>query len=348
MRIFLTTALIIWPSLAYAQIGGPPTKSDDLVTSSRLGKLAKKLSDEKAPTANPLPNQGRSGLQNSQSTKKIWNENIQTGNQLPPHAEQLQRLLRGETTFENSQLSPTITNPEPSLSGMKVTSGAYDLSAGQDTSLDIAGVTIGMSPDQVKHILAAKGYVLEETKKGPSFDELVKIKRENIQYTERLSLKGAIARLEFKKGDFETISVHFMSMLGHPITRSLRYSNKDTSLTDDKIRHLFRDKYGSDHKAKRELKRKAGLIRIEPQIKQNYLDNQKYFEWFNRDDVDYNRPTRLLNRRIQQLDGTIGNWKSSNNSHTTRFRLTLDAEKDLETLQEEQIRSRFGAATTTF
>jgi len=42
MRLLLTSALIIWPSLAYAQIGSRPTNNDDLVSKSRLGQMAKK------------------------------------------------------------------------------------------------------------------------------------------------------------------------------------------------------------------------------------------------------------------------------------------------------------------
>lgn len=224
---------------------------------------------------------------------------------------------------------------------MKVTSGAYDLSAGQDTSLDIAGVTIGMSPDQVKHTLTAKGYVLEETKMGPSFDELVKIKREHIPNNKIHPFKGAIANLEFKNGVFETIKVRFLSMPGHPITQSVGYSNKDTSLTDNKIRHLLRDKYGDDHKSKRELAK--SVLYSGPLGKQHYLDTQKYFEWFNRDHVDFDPKVRQRNRRIQSLNGAL-----LGNSNGTRFTLSLSAEKDLKTLQTEQIRSRFGAATTTF
>jgi len=330
MRLLLTTALIIWPSFAFAQIGNRTPKNDDLVTSSRLGKLAKKISDEKAPATNALPNQGQGGLQNTQ-----------TGNQLPSTVEQIRRITQGENIDEVIQASPPISNSVPSLSGMKVTSGAYDLSAGQDTSLDIAGVTIGMSPDQVKHTLTAKGYVLEETKMGPSFDELVKIKREHIPNNKIHPFKGAIAKLEFKNGVFETIKVRFLSMPGHPITQSVGYSNKDTSLTDNKIRHLLRDKYGDDHKSKRELAK--SVLYSGPLGKQHYLDTQKYFEWFNRDHVDFDPKVRQRNRRIQSLNGAL-----LGNSNGTRFTLSLSAEKDLKTLQTEQIRSRFGAATTTF
>jgi len=55
-------------------------------------------------------------------------------------------------SFALAQTTAT-TNPSPSLSSKGLGSGAYDLSAGRD----IADVTIGMSPDQVKRTLTAKG-----------------------------------------------------------------------------------------------------------------------------------------------------------------------------------------------
>jgi len=146
--------------------------------------------------------------------------------------------ILGQTSLQNNRLTPSISKPASSLSSKSVTSGVYDLSAGKDTSLDIAGLTIGMSPDQVTHILTSKGYILGETIKGPSFEELVTIKRDNIRDSRLNSFKAAIKVLKFKKDVFETIEVNFLSMPGHPIIRRVGYKNVDTSLTFEKMRHL--------------------------------------------------------------------------------------------------------------
>ena len=173
MRVLLTTALIIWPSFALAQIGDRTTKKDDLVSSSRLGKLAKKISNENAAAADPQPSQ----IQSSGQT-------------------QGQGL--GQTGLQNYRLSTATTNPSPSLSSKGLGSGAYDLSSGQNASLDVAGVRIGMSPDQVKRTLTAKGYRLEATKNHASFEELVKATREDISQYDQRRLKARLEHLSLR------------------------------------------------------------------------------------------------------------------------------------------------------
>ena len=126
--------------------------------------------------------------------KKISNENSLTVNPPPSQAQTLE-----PSGIQNSGPASLISNTTSNLSNKIVSTGAYDLSAGQDNPLDIAGVSTGMSPDQVKHTLTAKGYVLEETKKGPSFDELVKIKREHIQDSRLHSFNSAIRGLDLRK-----------------------------------------------------------------------------------------------------------------------------------------------------
>lgn len=315
MRVLLTTALIIWPSFALAQIGNRTTKNDDLVSNSRLGKLAKKISNENAAAADAQFSQ----IQSSGQT-------------------QGQGL--GQTGLQNYSLSTATTNPSPSLSSKGLGSGAYDLSAGRD----IAGVTIGMSPDQVKRTLTAKGYLLDATDNHPSFEELVKITREDISRHDQRSFKGAIGTLEFKKGVFEEISVTFMSMPGHPIASKVLYENRDSSLTGNKIRHLLLDKYGPDPERKSRLAKVAKLqtrgggYKHALKIEQDRLDTQKYFKWSNPD-----KNTQILNASVSHIDG--GN---TNSHRDVSFYLVLKGGRDLEILQQEQIRSRLGASTTTF
>lgn len=318
MRVLLTTALIIWPSFALAQIGDRTTKKDDLVSSSRLGKLAKKISNENAAAADPQPSQ----IQSSGQT-------------------QGQGL--GQTGLQNYSLSTATTNPSPSLSSKGLGSGAYDLSSGQNASLDVAGVRIGMSPDQVKRTLTAKGYRLEATKNHASFEELVKATREDISQYDQRSFKGAIGTLEFKNGIFEEISVTFMSMPGHPIANRVAYENRDSSLTEDKVRHLLLDKYGSDINRKFTRDKIARLPtssignsrNILRDREQQRLDTQRNFHWINKKNPDQN---------TQHLKGKII-WLSKREEV---FTLTLNGESNLGTLQQEQIRSRLGASTTTF
>ncbi|MEP1230074.1 MAG: hypothetical protein ABJG88_05310 [Litorimonas sp.] len=303
MRLLLTLAIIIWPSFAFAQLGSHAADTDELVSNSRLGKLAKKLSDENSSTTNPLPIQGQT---------------------------------LGQSSLQNNRVSSPITNVTPSLSSESITSGTYDLSAGQDRSLDIAGVMIGMSPDQVKQILAIKGYNLEETENGPSFEELVKIEREDINVHDASSFKGSIQMLEFRKL-FETIRINFMSMPKHPIVSRVSYANKDTALTPDKMRHLLMDKYGADEYRTFKLKQMvgtSGVLRVRDQQK---LDNQRNFDWFNRDG--------LKTRRTQTVVATI---ESTYSTADVRLSLALEGEPDLEILQDEHIRSRFGTTSTTF
>ena len=224
--------------------------------------------------------------------KKISNENSLTVNPPPSQAQTLE-----PSGIQNSGPASLISNTTSNLSNKIVSTGAYDLSAGQDNPLDIAGVSTGMSPDQVKHTLTAKGYVLEETKKGPSFDELVKIKREHIQDSRLHSFNSAIKRFRFKKGVFETIQVNFLSMPGHPITNRVEYKNVDTSLTFAKIRHLLGDKYGDDRNAYdikkatphglgtdaglyEEIWRTTGTPKYD--LRKAKLANLNRFEWFNR------------------------------------------------------------------
>ena len=314
MRVLLTTALIIWPSFALAQIGNRTTKNDDLVSNSRLGKLAKKISNENAAAADAQFSQ----IQSSGQT-------------------QGQGL--GQTGLQNYSLSTATTNPSPSLSSKGLGSDPYDLSAGRD----IAGVTIGMSPDQVKRTLTAKGYLLDATDKHPSFEELVKITREDISRHDQRSFKGAIGTLEFKKGIFEEISVTFMSMPGHPIASKVLYENRDSSLTEDKVRHLLLDKYGSDINRKFTRDKIARLPtsnignsrNILRDREQQRLDTQRNFHWINKKNPDQN---------TQHLKGKII-WLSKREEV---FTLTLNGESNLGTLQQEQIRSRLGASTTTF
>ena len=315
MRVLLTTALIIWPSFALAQIGNRTTKNDDLVSNSRLGKLAKKISNENAAAADAQFSQ----IQSSGQT-------------------QGQGL--GQTGLQNYSLSTATTNPSPSLSSKGLGSGAYDLSAGRD----IAGVTIGMSPDQVKRTLTAKGYLLDATDNHPSFEELVKITREDISRHDQRSFKGAIGTLEFKKGIFEEISVTFMSMPGHPIASKVLYENRDSSLTEDKIRHLLLDKYGLDINRKFRLDKIARLPtsnignsrNVLRDREQQRLDTQRDFHWINKKNPDQN---------TQALKGNIIARRHRGNEG---FTLTLNGESNLKTLQQEQIRSRLGASTTTF
>lgn len=333
MRI-LTVALILWPSLAFAQIGNSPTNNDDLVSSSRLGQMAKKLSNETSSTASPPPAQAKT---------------------LAPSGSQ------------NSTLTSPISNPTPSLSRKSVTSGTHDLSAGQDTSLDIAGTTIGMSPDQVKSILTSKGYTLEDTIKGPSFDELVTIKRDDIRDSRLRSFKGAIRVLKFKKGAFETIEVNFLSMPGHPIAKRVGYRNSDTSLTFEKMRHLLGDKYGDDKYAYETKKVSPYEIQTRGQteglwyelnqvtgtggfqeVRKVKLANQRRFEWFNRSEWYTKDGLYRQSQNLQRILGAILPDDRRSTPDNPKISLILEGERSLPALQDAQIRKQFGATTTTF
>lgn len=322
MRL-LTVALILWPSLAYAQFGNSPTNSDEFTSQNRLGKLAKKISDEKSSTTNPPPTQAQ---------------------------------ILAPSGLQNSGLASPISNPTSSLSSKSVTAGAYDLSAGQDISLDIAGITIGMSPDQVKQTLTSKGYILEETIKAPSFEELVTIKRDDIPRSGQYSFKGAIKGLVFKKGVFEVIRVNFLSMPGHPIARSVSYSNGDTSLTFEKMRHLLGDKYGDDKTARETKKRHpAGAAPFHDvttgkyhDIRKLKLEAQNRFEWYNRSEW-YKGDRRYRNsQNLQRVTGTIQRDEKRSIHEKAMIKLNLEGERSLNALQETQIRKQFGAVKTTF
>jgi len=56
IRLLTAALLILRPGLSYVQIGNRTTNNDDLVSSSRLGKLAKKIEYEKPSTTNPQSN----------------------------------------------------------------------------------------------------------------------------------------------------------------------------------------------------------------------------------------------------------------------------------------------------
>jgi len=294
MRLLLTSALIIWP-----------TNNDDLVSSSRLGQMARKISNENSSTVSPPPGQAQTSE---------------------------------PTSIQNSTLASPISNPTSSFSSKSVATGTYDLSAGQKRSLDIAGVVIGMSPEQVKQILTAKGYSLAVTEYGPSFSELVKIKREVIPSNRTSEFKGSIRVLRFKKS-LETINVGFMSMPAHPIVTGVGYSNTDFSLTPDKMRHLLRDKYGADTRRKNTVKKMVGLSGVLRDHYQERLDTQIKFDWFNRDD--------LFGGRLQSLKGSIRDGSGYANNHD-KLSLSLKAEPEWKTLQEEEIRSRLQTKATTF
>jgi len=245
--------------------------------------------------------------------KTISDENSSTVNASPGQAQKLE-----PNGIQNSGLASPISNPTSSFSSKSVTTGTYDFSAGQNRSLDIAGVIIGMSPEQVKQILTTKGYSLVTTEYGPSFDELVKIKREVIPSNRTSEFKASIKVLKFKKS-LEAINVGFMSMPTHSIVASIGYTNTDFSLTPDKMRHLLIDKYGADGRRKHIVKQMVGKGGVTRDVLQKKLDTQIKFNWFNRDDA--------LGGRVQSLIGSIRNSSRYSNK-SDKLSLSLKAESE--------------------
>jgi len=87
-----------------------------------------------------------------------------------------------------------------------------------------------------------------------------------------------------------------MSMPGHPIANRVAYENRDSSLTEDKVRHLLLDKYGSDINRKFTRDKIARLPtssignsrNILRNREQQRLDTQRNFHWINKKNPDQN------------------------------------------------------------
>ena len=173
---------------------------------------------------------------------------------------------------------------------------------------------------------------------GPSFEELVIIKRENIPSHKTEEFKGAVEVFEFKKGIFETVHVGFIAMPEHEIVIEVAYRNRDGSLTPDKMRNLLTAKYGDDIGRKNRLERMADMTGSLRDHHQEKLDTQRRFVWYNRDEIK--------KRRTQTVQASVNDGSRSGSSDV-KLGIGLSGEQDLQTLQDEQIQSRLGATTTT-
>lgn len=212
--------------------------------------------------------------------------------------------------------------------------------SGQTQTLDIAGLRIGMLPEQVAHELTSRGYSVSNTIRGASFEELLRIKREQIPYNKISRFKAAIMTQEFKR-QYETIKIDFLSVPEGAVAYQLFYTNKDPGITLSKAQHLLRDRYGIDFYGSslgkiNHLRRSQGI-----DIPQSASpDSQRKFTWVNRNPRRTGpRAGVLVETDAQELNGNI---------EAGSLKLTLAGELLWESYQQEAIQSHIGPSSTTF
>ena len=308
MRFLILLAVIFFPVTAAAQTGNSDKQTE---WKNRLGNLAKKIANEESATEKVAPTQPQPAA--SQPTAApSQNTNFSVGVSLGPEGQ------------------------------------SRRFSGGQKTTLDVAGIEIGMTPALVGKKLLERGYSPAKTKKGPTFEGLVTIKRDQLSYNDSESLRIAISEQVFETR-YETVTVKYLSVPEGIVVNEIVYKNTDPGLENDKAVHLLKDKYGKDVKSQQIIDLYSGQIALLPpghphvmtlrKKRDRNLSLQGKFVWLNRSAG--RRGKDLVGSDAQHLSGSLP--RSSNG-----LNLKLEAEALWETYQKQSIQDQLGPSKTTF
>ena len=111
---------------------------------------------------------------------------------------------------------------------------------------DIAGVTLGMQPADARAALEERGFKMAEpdkwdTKRGPSFDELVMIMAGDLDED---SGRDSWSQMVFKKGTEEGVSIQFKPLPTGTAAYEIFYYNMSPAMTMERFMPALEQKYG--------------------------------------------------------------------------------------------------------
>lgn len=110
---------------------------------------------------------------------------------------------------------------------------------------DIAGVRLGMSPDDVRKALQASGYVIDASKPGYSFRQFVlqKAAKRNPAIQAPVKEQG-LRELSGKDSTGQRIDIRFTEMPAGPIVTHIYFTIDDSRTTRASFAQAVREKYG--------------------------------------------------------------------------------------------------------
>lgn len=115
----------------------------------------------------------------------------------------------------------------------------------ETAGLAIAGVRLGMTPEQVSLTLRAAGYVREHQVANMSWEE--RVARE-VAYARALPLRGTFRAVvwheTYRKGA-ERIEIYYQPMPSGPAVASVEYGLRNSAMTEEAFRASVRARYGA-------------------------------------------------------------------------------------------------------